>query len=648
MLKVLRDNLKYLSWVLWGVIIVFVLFVFVDFGGGVPGPALRTAAAAVVGGEEISYGELQRAYQKTEEAYRDAYGTQFTPELARQLQLPLQVLEQLIQRRILLGEAATMGLAISDAELQKELLKQPIFKDETGGWVGDERYRQLVRSIGYSTPEDFEENIRTQLLLTKLNRVVANNIVVSDDDIERAYRESAETVKIRYVKIPVSTFRDDSEFAAGDVDAYFQEHIEEFRLPERRSVDYLLVDTNAISAGLSVSDDEVREYFQQNSDQYETEEQVRARQIMLQITDERTAEQALAELQEIAARIEAGEDFSKLATELSDDPMSKSQGGDLGLFGRGQYLEEIENAAFSAQPGEIVGPVQSTFGYHLIQVTEHLPGGLPAFDDMADSLRRRLIAERARESAEAKGMELAERIRREGLTAREAFELMAQGDEAIAFQSTPAFGRSDNIAGVGRSTPFSASAFALSMGDTSEPVRVGSGWAVMRLADVEEPRLPELTEVESEVRSRLRDLRTEETAMARLVAARQQLVAGSSLEDVAAGLDAAVEESSEFSVGQSLGDLGVNAEITAAALTLEQGASAAPLMVGTDIVLFEVSDRQHFNSTEFEADRDATRAELADQRLGELLATLVASRREELSISYDPKLMDNLGFGQQG
>jgi hypothetical protein len=67
MLKVLRDNLKYLSWILWGVIVVFVAFVFVDFGGGVPGPALRTASAATVGGDEISYGELQRAYQETEQ-----------------------------------------------------------------------------------------------------------------------------------------------------------------------------------------------------------------------------------------------------------------------------------------------------------------------------------------------------------------------------------------------------------------------------------------------------------------------------------------------------------------------------------------------------------------------------------------------------
>jgi peptidyl-prolyl cis-trans isomerase D len=648
MLKVLRDNLKYLSWILWGVIVVFVLFVFVDFGGGVPGPALRTESAATVGDEEISYGELQRAYQQTESAYREAYGNQFTPELARQLQLPLQVLEQLVQQRILLGEAESMGLAVSDVELQKELLEQPIFKDETGSWVGDDRYQQLVRSIGYATPEDFEETIRTQLVLTKLNRVVANNIVVSDDDVERAYREGAERAKIRYVKLPISTFRDDSEISAEEVTTYFDANIEDFRLSERRSVDYLLVDTNAISANLSLTDDEVRAYFEQNSAEYETQEQVRARQIMVQVTDERNAEQALSEIQAIAARITAGEDFAQLATELSDDPLSRDNGGDLGLFARGQYLEEIETAAFSAQAGDMVGPVQSGFGYHLIQVTEHLPGGLPAFEAVSDSLRRRLLAERARESATAKGTELAERIRREGLTDRAGFETIAQEDEAISFQSTPAFGRSDNVPGVGRSTPFSSAAFALTMGATSDPVRVGSGWAVMRLADIEEPRLPELTDVESDVRARLRDQRTEATAKARMAAARMELIDGTTLDDVAAGLDGTVEESSEFAAGQSLGSLGVNAELASAALALEQGGTGEPLVAGTDVILFQVSERTHFDPVEFEANRDATREELSNQRLGELLATLVASRREELSVSYDPKLMDNLGLGQQG
>ena len=152
MLKVFRDNLKYLSWVLWLVIGVFVLFVFVDFGSTVPGPAPPTEVAASVGGDDISYGELQRAYRQTEEAYRQAYGAQFTPELARQLQLPLQVLEQLVRQRLLLEEADRMGLRVSDAELQKTVLRVPVFQDASGNFVGGEQYRQIIVSSATPRP----------------------------------------------------------------------------------------------------------------------------------------------------------------------------------------------------------------------------------------------------------------------------------------------------------------------------------------------------------------------------------------------------------------------------------------------------------------------------------------------------------------
>jgi len=646
MLKVFRDNLKYLSWVLWGVILVFILFVFVDFGGGVPGPVQQTASAAQVGGDEISYGEFQRAYRQTEDAYREAYGGQFTPELARQLQLPLQVLETLVQQRILLAEADRMGLTVSDAALQKELLKIPIFLDEQGNFVGTERYRQLVRSVGYASPEGLEESIRTQMLLDKLNQVMADNVIVSDSDVERAYREQAERARIRYVKLPISDFREEVELTAEEVETFFTENIEEFRLPERRAVDYLMVDVNAIRQGLEVSEEELRAYYTEHAAEYESEEQVRARQILLQVNDQRTADQARQELEALRARIEAGEDFAELARQLSEDPVSSQQGGDLGLFGRGQILEEVETAAFGASPGELVGPIQSGFGLHLLEVMEHLPGGLPNFAEMQETLSRRLLAERARESGDAQAAELAERIAKENLLDQASFQQLAEGNDAFSFQSTPAFGRSDNVPGIGRSTPFSLAAFDLQEGEASEPVRIGSGWAILRLSEVEAPRLPEVAEVEAEVRTRLRDLRAEEGARARFAEAHARVASGAALDTVAAELGATVEETTEFAAGGSVGDLGANVEISAAALALEQGDVGQPILAGTDLVLFQVSERKHFDPMEFAAGQEETRAELANERLNQMIASLVAERRVELEVTYDPNLTANLGLDQ--
>lgn len=646
MLKVFRDNLKYLSWVLWLVVAVFILFVFVDFGGTIPDMAPPpTEAAAVVGGEAISYGELQRAYRQTEEAYRQAYGAQFTPELARQLQLPLQVLEQLVRQRILADEAERIGLSVSDGELQKAVLRLPVFQDESGRFVGAERYRNIVRSIGYGAPEEFEEAVRSDLLLSKLERVLSDNIVVADEDVERAYREEAETAKIDYIRVPVARFRDEEALAAEEVETYFRDNIEDFRLPERRAVDYLLVDADAVRQELTVTDEDLLAYYNANAADYETEEQVRARQILLLINETRDEEQARREMEEIRARIEAGEDFAQLASELSDDAFTAAQGGEMAPFGRGQILPEVEAPAFEAEPGDLVGPIRSPNAYHLLEILAHTPGGIPPFEEMQEAVRRRVLSERAREAAEARATELAERIRREEIGSTEGLEQLAAGDAAVSYRTTRPFGRSENVPGVGRSTPFSEAAFGLELNEVSDPVRVGSGWAVVRLTEIEEPRLPELAEVDADVRAALRDLRAEAEALERLAAFRREILAGSSLEEVAQSLELTVETSSAFGRNEPLGgSLGSNREIAQAALELEAGDVGEPVVMGSEVVLFRVAERKHFDSAEFAENKEAKREELAAQRLDELLATVVAERREAIEITYDPQMSENLGL----
>ena len=641
MLKVFRDNLKYLSWVLWLVIVVFVLFVFVDFGATVPtGSTIPTEAAASVGDIDVTYGEFERSYRQAEDTYRQIYGDQFNRELAQQMGLPLQVLDSLVADKILLQEADRMGLRVTDEEVRQAILEFPAFQAATGGFVGEERYRQTLRSSGY-TVDSFEQMIRTQLLSQMVRDVLSANLFVSDEDVLASYKDQIEQAKIRFVQLPSSSMASEVIASPEEIEAYFDEHKEGLRIPERRVVDYLLLDQNALRDTIELSDDKLFEYYEANPEEFTQEEQVRARHILLQVGGDRTEQQAEEQMLAIRDRLEAGEDFATVATELSDDPGSKAQGGDLGFFGRGQMIGEFEEAAFSAVPGEVVGPVKTNFGYHLIQVEERRDAGRSSFAEAQEQIRSLLLSQRSQDLAESTATELAERIDKEVLTTQEALQQLADTETGVTFLTTPAFGREDNVPGIGRGTGFSLTAFELVQDEISEPVRAAAGWVILRVAEIQEPRIPTLDEVRDDVGSSVRQDKQMQLATARMVEARQKLDDGSSLDEVAEELELVVRESGQFGRGGSVAGLGNNPEVASAALALEVGDFAGPLRHENQVVLLEVLKRQRFEPQEFETQRQEARETVRSERLNQLLASLVTQRRDEMGVTYDDQLLRN-------
>jgi peptidyl-prolyl cis-trans isomerase D len=640
MLKVFRDNLKYLSWVLWLVIAVFILFVFVDFGATVPGGTAPSDAAAIVGDYEVSFSEFERTYRRTEDFYRQTYGEQFNRELAQQMGLPIQVLDGLIADKILLAEADRMGLRVTDDEVAQYIVGLPSFQLPDGRFVGEDRYSQLLRANGY-TVEHFEEAVRTDLLSDKVRSVLSENLYVSDEEVVAAYKDEKETATIRYLRLPSDSLRNEITVSEEELEDYFSEHQEDFRIPERRLVDYLLIDPDHLRDGLEIPADEIRGYYDTHTDEFSREEQVRARHILLQVNAERDAESAARELEALRQRIESGEDFAALAAAESEDPGSRDRGGDLGLFGRGQMIREFEDAAFAAQPGTLVGPIETSFGAHLIEVLEHRPGGQSSFEQVQDEIRQRLLTERARSLAESRAEELADQLSRDGGSSQSDLRELAEATTGVTYHSTSPFAREDNVAGIGRATPFTVEAFELAAGESSEPVRLSRGWAILRLREIQAPRLPEFAGVRDEVREALLNERQLELAVSRLQQAREALQQESTLEELAVELDLAIEESTDIRRRGPVPGLGINDEITSSALAMEKGEAGGPIVHDRDVVLFEVTDRQRYDPQEFELQKERTREDLRLERLNSMLTSLVVQRREALGVRYDTQLLRN-------
>jgi len=641
MLKAFRDNLKYLSWVLWVVIAAFVVFMFADFGSISPvGPGGTGDAAATVGDQKITYPQFQRAYESQESFLRSTYGDGFTRETARQMGLPLRVMNELIAGRILNAEAQRIGLQVTDGEVQDQILEQAAFKDEDGRFIGEETYRNILRRAGY-TPDSFETAIRGELLTQKLQTILSESVYIADAEVERAYRDQTERAEIRYLQLPIARFAGQVTTDQAALESYFAERREEFRLPEKRRVSYLLVDPLVLEPMVAVGEDEIRAYYDENRESYTQDERVRARHILLRVEDDSQASVVEARLAAIRSRIAAGEDFATLAGELSDDPSSKVRGGDLGFFGRGTMIGAFEDAAFGAAPGELVGPLRTSFGYHLIEVLERQAGGTRDIEEVREEIHSVLVVERAGNLAATKANELAELVRREKPADTAALEALAAGEQGAEFQSLEPFARDGVVPGIGRATPFSSTAFELDTGESSDPVQVTDGWAILHLEEILPPRLPELQEVRQEVESAVLVGQQRRAAELQLEGARLSLAGDATMEDVAAELQLEAQESGPFGVDGRITALGSQPTLAAAALALDTGDIGGPVEVDDSLILFEVSDRQRFDPQQFATAREETRDGLERQRLQLMLDSLVERRREEMGVRLDPSFIDN-------
>ncbi len=642
MLKVFRDNLKHLKWILVFVVLVFIFFVWADFGTGIgnQGPG-GPRVAAYVGDGEVTLTEFERQYRQLEGMYGQIYGDRMTPEMARQMGLPMQALNQAVNMEILLDEARGMGLEVTDEELRDNILQEPTFLDEQGRFIGEDRYQDMVRNrLGYASPALFEQSLREELLVRKLMDILNANLYVSDKEVEEAYREQVERARIRYIQLPRSRFAANAQITDAEVKDWFAKHTQEYRLPEQREAVYLLVDPAQLAAKVPADEAAQRAWYQEHKEEYAQPEQVHARHILVK-TEGRTDADAQKILEGARARLAKGEDFAALARELSDEPAAKTSGGDLGFFGREQMVPAFSEAAFGAQPNTLAGPIKTEFGWHLIQVLEKRPAGTQPFEEVKPMIAQRLSADRTAEMAEAKARDLAQRLAEDKPASADALKPLANAAEGVTFGETGPFSRQEPVSGLGFAPAFNSAAFTLEKGGVSEAIQTPRGWTVLYVKDVKAPRVPELKDVEPRVRATVGRQKQQDLAMQQL---RQARAPGATLDQIAAGLGLEVKESAEFGLQGQIAGIGQNPELAKAAMALSPGQLGGPVNDAQGALLFEVKERKSWDPIQFAAAREQTREQVRRGKLDALEAALLEKRRRELEVRFDPTVLEEFGI----
>lgn len=363
------------------------------------------SSVASVDGEEISRQEYEQALRNQQENLRNMLGENFDAALLDNPQMRMAVLENLIQQKLLRHEAGQVGLTVLDSRLSAEIQNIALFHEDDK--FSYERYRELLQRQGMS-PAMFEARLMSDLMRQQLLEGITGSVIVSRMIADKIAALSETEYEINQVTISPEQYIDQAEPDETAVQSYYDNHRQDFTLPERVRIEYVVLSLDDLAKQEQVSDEEIRQYFDEHQDEFGQAEERRASHILLTVPADATEEQKAsikAKAEQILEQAKQDPDkFPELARELSEDPGSAKSDGDLGFFARGLMIKAFEDAVFEMQPGDIRGPAETPFGFHIIKLTEVKDADVAELDDVKEHIRqllqRQKVADRFGEISE--------------------------------------------------------------------------------------------------------------------------------------------------------------------------------------------------------------------------------------------------------
>ena len=360
MLNFIRERAQ--GWVAWFIVgLISIPFALWGVNSYLTGPS--DVIVAKVNGETIKQAEYQRAFQQYRDRMRTSLGKDFDPTLFDSLELKKSVVNGLIEQNLLLSAGKDLGQSISSGALSQMIKATPAFQRD--GEFNTDLYSMVLARANLS-PEKYEADLHIDSLRQELANNVQKSTIVTQSAINNVVRLEKQMREVAYGVITVYPLLESISVSDEEVKAYFDGHKADYRAPERVTVDYVELSVNEIAKGIEVNESDLQAFYMDNKNQFVGPEQRQASHILIE-GDEAVA---LDVLTDAITRLEQGEDFASLAEELSQDAGSAKEGGDLGYFQRDVMDPEFEKEVFSmASIGDVSEPVKTEFGYHLIKLT---------------------------------------------------------------------------------------------------------------------------------------------------------------------------------------------------------------------------------------------------------------------------------------
>lgn len=635
MLNSMRSSRKILSIVLWIVIIAFVSTIFVVWGIG--SRENQATFVAKIGDDTITYEEYRTFYDNTVQQLRSMFGDAYD-EYAKTQDMDALVLRELTDRKLMLIEAKRLGIPASDFEVIEAIKAVPAFQNEQGQF-DPERY---VQTLNYfrQTPAVFEASVRDDILVAKFQSLVRNaQYAVSEEAVMSEYNYRYSTAQVSYFSVPVSSFTP----AQGPTDealaAYYEENKESYRVPAKIKLKYVIFDKNAYTPeDITVSEDEIKAYYDANISSYVTQDSVVMRNIAVGVSnwnDEEEVKKARAKIDEaMEALKKPGADFIDVVRKYAD-PLVASNDGLVGRVHKGQLQPDFEAAVFATEPGAFTDVLKAEYGFHIIKVDEKTPAKTYTIDEKRGEITDAIKNNKKNDSFRNYVISLYKGILEAGnITAY----IKAKPESGLTVASTEFFPESEAAMPVFLSKPDALkNIFTLSKTELSQLVEDGTVTYLFEVEDKIASEIPTLDKVKEQVVAAYNRSQALKTAVADI----EKSLADSSFADAAKNFKAEIVKPSEFSRFQPDLTLAPSFELIAAVFDAEPGKTLPKAyVIGDNVYAVNVENIIPPSSDNYDKEKDAITSYIRSIKEEEAIISYIDSLRAKTKIEVNPAFIN--------
>ena len=550
-----------------------------------------------------------------------------------------QVGQQMVQQKILLAEAAKLGISANSDDVAQFLHQgqagQVLFPN--GKFIGQDQYAALIASRFDMSVAEFEESVKNDITIQRLRAYVTAGVTVSDKEAREQYIKQNTKIKFDYAVISSDDIRKTINPTDAELETFFKKNAARYAnaVPEERTIQYFAFTPNDVPGGVQQpTQQEIEAYYNAHKSEYTVPEQAKARHILIQVApnaDAKTVAAAKAKAEGILKQIQNGANFAELAKKYSDDPGSKESGGELGFAKRGQMVPEFDKAIFTDPIGQ-TSLVKTQYGFHIVQVEERTPAHTQTLAEVLPTIQATLMREKSTAAQDAYAKTLTSEAIKNGL------EKTAAAHQ-LQVVTTPPVNAQGVIPALPDGSTLIAHAFQAKPSDPPQSAPTGEGYAIFQVKSVVPAHAPTFAEWKSHIEDDYRNEQVPALVSQKTAELAAKAKAENDLAKAAKQVGATFKTSDLVGPNGQVPDLGEVSQVAPQLLQMTPGTISGAINAGRTGVVAKLIDKQQPSDADIGKNLDQTRDQILEEKRQEAFEVFASNIISEYRKSNRVRIM---------